>query len=197
MHCVGYEAQDFKLKLNSKLTQTTGTYFMKLGTLIATCVVFSGGAIADELTVEMMDLGTDQSTGTVTIASSEYGTVFTPNLKGLPAGAHGFHIHANGSCESSEKAGKTVLGGAAGGHYDPENTGKHGFPWTNDNHLGDLPALYVNAEGMAQQPVLAPRVALDDVKGRALMIHAGGDNHSDHPAKLGGGGARIVCGVIK
>ncbi|HGP6958345.1 TPA: superoxide dismutase, partial [Vibrio cholerae O1] len=23
-----------------------------------------------------------------------------------------------------------------------------------------------------------------------------GDNHSDHPMPLGGGGARIVCGVI-
>ena len=50
---------------------------------------------------------------------------------------------------------------------------------------------------MATQPVLAPRVQLTDVKNRALMIHAGGDNHSDHPAPLGGGGARIVCGVIK
>jgi Cu-Zn family superoxide dismutase len=29
------------------------------------------------------------------------------------------------------------------------------------------------------------------------MIHAGGDNHSDHPAMLGGGGARMVCGVTK
>ncbi len=29
------------------------------------------------------------------------------------------------------------------------------------------------------------------------MIHAGGDNHSYHPAKLGGGGSRLVCGVIK
>ncbi|CAE6938937.1 Destroys radicals which are normally produced within the cells and which are toxic to biological systems [Vibrio sp. B1REV9] len=170
---------------------------MKRTIIVAALTFLSSSIFAGVISVEMMDLGTDQSTGTVTIASSEYGTVFTPNLKGLPAGAHGFHIHANGSCESSEKEGKTVLGGAAGGHYDPENTGKHGFPWTNDNHLGDLPALYVNAEGMAQQPVLAPRVALDDVKGRALMIHAGGDNHSDHPAKLGGGGARIVCGVIK
>ncbi len=170
---------------------------MKRTIIVAALTFLSSSIFAGVISVEMMGLGTDQSTGTVTIASSEYGTVFTPNLKGLPAGAHGFHIHANGSCESSEKEGKTVLGGAAGGHYDPENTGKHGFPWTNDNHLGDLPALYVNAEGMAQQPVLAPRVALDDVKGRALMIHAGGDNHSDHPAKLGGGGARIVCGVIK
>jgi Cu-Zn family superoxide dismutase len=29
------------------------------------------------------------------------------------------------------------------------------------------------------------------------MIHAGGDNYSDHPEKLGGGGARIACGVVK
>ena len=28
------------------------------------------------------------------------------------------------------------------------------------------------------------------------MIHAGGDNYSDTPAPLGGGGARIVCGVV-
>ncbi|SUT85383.1 superoxide dismutase [Actinobacillus ureae] len=27
------------------------------------------------------------------------------------------------------------------------------------------------------------------------MIHAGGDNHSDHPAALGGGGPRMACGV--
>ncbi|MGL5290481.1 MAG: superoxide dismutase family protein, partial [Vibrionaceae bacterium] len=25
----------------------------------------------------------------------------------------------------------------------------------------------------------------------------GGDNHSDHPSPLGGGGDRIICGVIK
>jgi len=28
------------------------------------------------------------------------------------------------------------------------------------------------------------------------MIHAGGDNYSDEPAKLGGGGARMACGVV-
>ena len=38
---------------------------------------------------------------------------------------------------------------------------------------------------------------MNEIKGRALMIHAGGDNHSDHPAPLGGGGARMACGVIK
>ena len=28
------------------------------------------------------------------------------------------------------------------------------------------------------------------------MIHVGGDNYSDMPLPLGGGGARIACGVI-
>jgi superoxide dismutase, Cu-Zn family len=27
------------------------------------------------------------------------------------------------------------------------------------------------------------------------MIHAGGDNYADTPKALGGGGARIACGV--
>ncbi len=28
------------------------------------------------------------------------------------------------------------------------------------------------------------------------MLHAGGDNHHDHPEPLGGGGARMACGII-
>ncbi len=62
-------------------------------------------------------------------------------------------------------------------------------------HAGDLPALYVAADGTATNPVLAPRLNLSELKGRSLMIHAGGDNHADRPEKLGGGGARIACGV--
>lgn len=170
---------------------------MNKTTWLAALTLLSSPTFAETVSVEMIDLVSGQSTGSVRISDRDYGTVFTPKLQGLPAGAHGFHLHANGSCDSINKEGKTILGGAAGGHYDPAKTGKHGFPWTDDNHLGDLPALYVNAHGMADQPVLAPRVKLDDVRGRALMVHAGGDNHSDHPAKLGGGGARIVCGVIK
>jgi len=29
------------------------------------------------------------------------------------------------------------------------------------------------------------------------MVHVGGDNYSDNPEALGGGGARMACGVIK
>ena len=40
-------------------------------------------------------------------------------------------------------------------------------------------------------------LTLADVKGRSIVIHAGGDNYSDQPAPFGGGGARIACGVAR
>ncbi len=55
----------------------------------------------------------------------------------------------------------------------------------------------MTADGKATYPVLAPRLKASEFPGHALMIHAGGDNHSDHPLPLGGGGGRIVCGVVK
>ena len=139
--------------------------------------------------------GIGEALGTVEASESPYGVVFTPNLQGLPAGLHGFHLHVNPSCEPGEKDGKMVAALAAGGHFDPANTGKHDFPWGN-GHLGDLPPLYVDMDGKATQPVLAPRLKMSDLKGHALMVHAGGDNHADHPAPLGGGGARMACGVF-
>lgn len=140
--------------------------------------------------------GVSASVGEVTISETESGLVFTPSLKGLTPGIHGFHLHQNASCKPKKKDGKIVGAGAAGGHYDPESTNTHSTPW-GKGHLGDLPPLYVEADGSSTQPVLAPRLSISDLSGRALMIHAGGDNHSDHPAALGGGGARVSCGVIK
>ena len=143
-----------------------------------------------------LEKGEGADVGTVTISETRHGLVFTPALTGLPAGLHGFHVHENGSCGPNQKDGKTVPAGAAGGHLDPQKTGKHGLPW-GEGHLGDLPALTVDANGASTNPVLAPRLKLKDVKGKALMVHAGGDNHADHPAPLGGGGGRMACGVIR
>lgn len=140
--------------------------------------------------------GTGASLGTVAITQTPYGVVFTPSLTGLEPGVHGFHVHEKGSCAPEQKDGKAVPAGAAGGHYDPDNSKKHGLPW-GDGHRGDLPALIVDAKGNASQPLLAPRLKLAELKGKALMIHAGGDNHSDHPQPLGGGGARMACAIIK
>jgi Cu-Zn family superoxide dismutase len=158
----------------------------------------SCAAFADTATVMNLvdDKGVGVQVGTVSVSETSYGLVFTPALSGLPPGLHGFHVHQNPDCGAKEKDGKMVAALAAGGHYDPGKTNRHGAPW-GDGHLGDLPALYVDANGQASQPVLAPRLKMADMAGRSLMIHVGGDNHADHPAPLGGGGPRLVCGVAK
>jgi Cu-Zn family superoxide dismutase len=171
---------------------------MKSTSVAAACLLASALASAAEISVAVNAAekpGDGPALGTVRIVETPYGLAFYPELKGLPPGLHGFHVHEKPSCAPAEVNGATVPAGAAGGHFDPNGTKKHGEPW-GDGHLGDLPPLYVAADGSATSPVLGPRLKLADVKGHALMIHAGGDNHSDHPAPLGGGGARMACGVV-
>ncbi len=133
--------------------------------------------------------GQGQSIGTIKAEDSLCGVLLTPNLTNLPPGIHGFHVHVNPSCAQN--------GMAAGGHLDPAKTDKHLGPYDNHGHLGDMPVLIVSQDGTATLPTMAPRFKLSQIIGHAFMIHEGGDNYSDSPAKLGGGGARIACGVIK
>jgi Cu-Zn family superoxide dismutase len=162
-------------------------------------LIAAAAAAAQPVVVEIRAAeaaGAGAALGTITITSTSYGTLFTPNLSGLAPGVHGFHVHENSSCDPKEQDGKMVPALAAGGHFDPGKTGKHLGPY-GEGHLGDLPPLYVDPEGKATVPVLAPRIKLSDLTGHSLMVHAGGDNFADHPHPLGGGGARIGCGVIK
>jgi Cu-Zn family superoxide dismutase len=166
---------------------------------IATLIVASASAFGAEITVPVKmaeKQGPGAALGTIRIVETAHGLAFYPTLKDLPPGVHGFHIHENPSCAAAEKDGSMVPALAAGGHLDPKGTKKHGEPW-GDGHLGDLPPLYVAADGTAVSPVHGPRLKLGDVRNRSLMIHAGGDNHADHPMPLGGGGARVACGVIE
>lgn len=170
---------------------------MKRALMLAVALASSVAYAAPDITMNMVnEKGVGASIGTVAATDSKYGLVLTPSLRGLPPGLYGFHVHQNPSCDPKEKDGKMVPALAAGGHLDPAGTNKHGTPW-GDGHLGDLPALYVDASGNASQPVLAPRLKVSDLANRSLMIHSGGDNHSDNPAPLGGGGARMACGVVK
>ncbi len=156
----------------------------------------SNGLAETQVSVDLLDVGGSvRGAGTVAIHEISHGLVFTPALQGLTPGLHGFHVHQNPSCASAEKQGRRVAGLAAGGHFDPQNANHHGPPW-GDGHLGDLPAVYVDETGNATAAVLAPRLKMADIKGRALMIHADGDNYSDPPQKLGGGGTRMACGLI-
>ncbi|ECF3654170.1 superoxide dismutase [Cu-Zn] [Salmonella enterica] len=175
---------------------------MKYKMLLAAGMLISSAAMAENsLTVQMNDAlhdGLGDNIGEVTVSETPYGLLFTPHLKGLTPGIHGFHVHTNPSCLPGVQDGKNVPALMAGGHLDPDKTGKHLGPYNDKGHLGDLPGLVANTDGTSTHPILAPRLkSLADLKGHSLMIHKGGDNYSDEPVTLGGGGARFACGIVK
>lgn len=176
---------------------------MKIILVLITAILLSAcqGQNNDENSIQVnmffvTTSGQGESAGSVIITQTPFGLLFTPDLQHLPPGLHGFHLHEHASCAPGEKDGVMTAAFAAGGHFDPEKTGQHEGPF-GAGHLGDLPGLYVDEKGFAQVPVLAPRLKqLKDIHNTALMIHVGGDNYSDHPHPLGGGGDRLICGEI-
>ncbi len=169
-------------------------------TLTAALVLAGAGiayAASETVTVNAIDAnGIGRQIGTVSLSDGPSGLQIAPQLSELPPGDHGFHIHINPNCGPGPGPnGQPAAGMAAGGHFDPANTGKHLGP-LGEGHKGDMPVLTVDASGKATKTVTAPHLTVADVKGRAIMIHVGGDNYSDQPAPLGGGGARIACGVV-
>lgn len=174
-------------------------YRHALSTFVLACATASAAHAAPlSVTVNKIDAqGVGAPVGTLTLEDTSGGLKITPNLTGLPPGPHGFHLHANGDCGPGEQNGQKAAGLAAGGHFDPAKTGKHLGPESDAGHKGDMPVLTVGADGTAKAAVTVPHLKLADAQGHAIVIHAGGDNYSDQPAPLGGGGARIACGVVK
>jgi len=174
---------------------------MKTTTVLAAALLaaLAAPAFADSVTVtinQLSEQGVGKAIGTIKAEDSKDGLVLTTNLKGLAPGDHGFHMHENPSCDAKEKDGKKVAGLAAGGHHDPSKSSKHLGP-KGQGHLGDLPKLVAAKDGSTNVRLVAPRLKVADLKGRSLMIHEGGDNYSDDPKPLGGGGGRFACGVVK
>jgi superoxide dismutase, Cu-Zn family len=163
---------------------------------IATVMCAATVAIAQQVTVDInkvseSDVG--EKIGTVTVWGGKQGVSFKLAVTGVGPGQHGFHVHEKGDCSSAAKNGKMEAAGAAGAHYDPEGKKSHKGP-KGAGHKGDLPALKSDAKGI-NQTVTAPRLKLEDVSGRALVIHEGGDNYTDNPEN-GGGKGRIAFGVV-
>ncbi len=100
-----------------------------------------------------------------------------------PVGPHGFHIHENGNCEVGEPSNPFQ---AAGQHWNPDGQ-PHG------NHAGDLPVLFSN-NGFASMRFFTSRFRVDDVVGRAVIIHENPDDYRTQPA--GAAGRRLACGLI-
>jgi len=129
--------------------------------------------------------------GTVTLTQMDGVVLLHADLNGLPEGAHGFHIHENGTCAPDF--------GAAGGHYNPDGK-EHGFAGEGP-HAGDMANLFATAAGDVMADVLNPRVSLVeghdhtlfDENGSAIIIHEKADSYG----RDAGAGGRIACGVIE
>ena len=70
--------------------------------------------------------------GTVTFTETPAGVLIRAELKGLPLGVHGFHLHETGNCEPPFDS--------AGGHFNPTGA-EHGFMTVGGPHAGDMPKI--------------------------------------------------------
>ncbi|RLQ89586.1 superoxide dismutase family protein [Notoacmeibacter ruber] len=131
--------------------------------------------------------------GAVTMQQTPNGVLLVLDLKDIPAGVHGFHIHETGECTPDFKA--------AGGHFAGGK--EHGFLVEGGPHPGDMPNIRVSDSGALQQEILNTRISLlegedgylMDEDGSAIVIHAGADDYQSQPS--GDAGERLACGVIE
>jgi Cu-Zn family superoxide dismutase len=121
--------------------------------------------------------------------------VMQVSVHDLPAGFHGFHVHAVGECVPPFTS--------AGAHFDLD-------AHTHRDHSGDLPVLLVNADGTGNARFHTDRFAVADLfdgNGSAIIIHANADNYANIPSRYGvpdattlatgDAGGRIACGVVE
>lgn len=192
-------SMSLKTRTRTALIQRIGATVFGAAALLslgASSALAKGGKTVKVTMNKVSADGVGESIGTITIKEAKDGITLEPKLKGLSPGEHGFHVHEKPSCDPADKDGKKTAAQAAGGHYDPDATKAHKGP-AGGGHKGDLPKLTVGDNGEAKEKVEVKGLTLADLQGHALMIHAGGDNYSDTPKPLGGGGERIACGVVK
>ena len=141
--------------------------------------------------------GTDGADlGSITIKPAPNGVILRVEAKGLTPGWHGMHFHEKGSCTDEKFA-------SAGGHVHNVTPVNHGLLNEGANDAGDLPNIYVVADGTATVEVYSSlvtakpvdsRPALMDADGSSVVIHALPDDYTSQP--IGGAGVRVACAAI-
>lgn len=128
----------------------------------------------------------------LTERSGGSGVAITGNISGLkPDTELAFHVHEVGDCTAPDAT-------SAGEHFNP-TAEPHGDPDSDTRHLGDLPNIESDSDGIAAVDITVDDVALTgpsdrSLLNRAIVVHAAADDFETQPA--GGSGARIACGVI-
>ena len=129
--------------------------------------------------------------GEATFTEAEEGLRVNVQVRNVPPGKHGLHIHEHGSCEEA--------GNAAGTHYNPDHA-PHGFlpkDGLTNAHPGDLGNIEVGQDGKGRLELTLRNVRLQEgnytVANRAIVLHEKAD---DFGQPTGNAGGRIGCGVI-
>lgn len=146
-----------------------------------------------DVTIKMSD-GTDA--GTAQLLQKGKNVDVKLDLKNMPAGIHGIHIHSKAACDAPDF--KT-----AGPHFNP--TGKqHGFDNPAGHHAGDFPQnLQIGMGHTLRMTETLKDVSLDPNApnsltangGTSIIIHEKQDDQTTDPS--GNSGNRIACGVIQ
>jgi len=136
--------------------------------------------------------GPGGASGVVNFTQEAGGVHVVARVQGAPAGTHGFHVHAVGTCEGPDF--KT-----AGDHFNPTNT-PHGAPDAAQHHAGDFGNIEVASDGTGNLDLTTTMLSVgdggaNDVVGKAVILHAGKDDLTTQPS--GNAGARIACGVVQ
>lgn len=133
------------------------------------------------------------SVGSAVFRETPNGVLLRVELSGVPAGAHGMHIHETGTCQRPAFE-------SANGHLALDGQ-VHGFLDARGPHAGDLPNVHVGADASLTIELFLKDVTLRpgdrtllDADGAALVIHAGADDYRTNPA--GNAGDRLACGAI-
>ncbi len=117
----------------------------------------------------------------------------------LAPGPHGLHVHENA------KGGCLPPYTSAGGHFDPGPAGNPDPDVNHPFHMGDIPNLVVDQNGLGVMEARTSRITLSpgplsvfDENGSVVIVHEDADRGTPGPAKSGvSGGPRIACGVIQ
>jgi len=133
------------------------------------------------------------------------GTRVQVTATGLPTGIHAFHVHANNDPSNGDGCiGPTFV--SADGHYNPAGA-------SHPNHAGDMPVVFFStgSPNFGYANFITSNFTPDEVKGRAVILHALADNCANIPARYtaagvpgpdttslttGDAGGRLACGVI-
>jgi Cu-Zn family superoxide dismutase len=164
---------------------------MRLPLALAAATLFATAAFAAEPVTADLKNGAGDTIGKATLTAAPKGVLLKVETKGLTPGWHGLHFHEKADCSKSDFT-------SAGGHTHGGGDRVHGLLNPKANETGDLPNLFVGADGVGTTEVfssLTTLEALRDTDGSAVLIHAGADDHNSQP--IGGAGARVACAAVK